>query len=363
MIVGGLTGIGRSVAWYFVDHGAKNLLLVSRNAASRSDTTKLSKELSATGATVLVKNCDVGNMEMLQSVLTECSDAGMPPVRGVVHGGMVLDDSILERMTYSQWATVMGPKLNGTRNLDKLFRENVDFFILLSSANGVLGSTSQANYAAAGSYQDALSRHRAALGLPAVTIDLGVVNSVGFVAEADDGIKDRLVKLGHRALEETEVLALVDSAIRNPCRTPRTAQLVTGITGTTVGTAEPRFAGLRRPAGTTPSTSPGITWGSNQREPSLHEQMTLAPSPSEAIILVECAIINKVAEMFVVPPADIDPTLSLATYGVDSLVAVELRNWLVPRARIEMSVFELLGSKSVRELAGRVVKKKGGGGK
>ncbi|KAK3938873.1 hypothetical protein QBC46DRAFT_291686 [Diplogelasinospora grovesii] len=356
LIVGGLTGIGQSIARYFLDHGAKNLLLVSRNAAARASSSQLGTELAATGATVAVKNCDVGNMGQLQSVLEECRAAGMPPVRGVVHGGMVLNDSILERMTYEQWCTAMNPKLNGTRNLDELFQDNVDFFIMLSSVSGVLGSTSQSNYAAGGTYQDALARNRASRGLPGVSIDLGIVNSVGFVAETE-GVKERLVKSGHRPLEESEVLALVNYAICKPKREVRVAQCAAGIGGVGLGGGEPRFAALRKPVGSGSSSEGNRDKGGGGKEESLHEQITNAGSSRQAEEVVERAIVAKLAEMFVIPEADIDPAQPLTKYGVDSLVAVELRNWLVPRARIEISIFDLLSSSSLRELAGKVVKK------
>ena len=91
MIVGGVSGIGQSIARYFISQGARNLLLVSRNAASRSENSTFIQELASGGARILVKNCDVGDAESLQLVLDECRRARLPEIRGVVHGGMMLD--------------------------------------------------------------------------------------------------------------------------------------------------------------------------------------------------------------------------------------------------------------------------------
>lgn len=96
----------------------------------------------------------------------------------------------------------------------------LDFFIMLSSMTGVAGNSSQANYAAGGSFQDALARHRAAQGLPAVSLDLGMVRSVGYVAETK-GVADRLMKSGYRFVEEEEVLRLIEAAITKPIRQPQ----------------------------------------------------------------------------------------------------------------------------------------------
>lgn len=259
-------------------------------------------------------------------------------------------------MSYAQWHNATNSKITGTRNLDAVFGSTLDFFLVLSSANGVLGCTSQSNYAAGGSYQDALVRRRAAGGLAGVVLDLGIVNSVGFVAETA-GVKDRLVRGGgHRPLEEAEVLALVACALQRPRRDPRAAQVVAGITGAAVPEGEPRFAALSNPAAGSGAGRHGSGPGSGPVA-ALHEQMAAAETVGDGVVVVRDTVVAKLAEMFVIPAADIDPGQPLAKYGVDSLVAVELRNWLVPRARIEMSIFDLLGSASLTELAEKVMQR------
>lgn len=94
MIVGGLSGIGQSIARYFVSRGARNLLLVSRNAALRSENSTFARELASGGAKIVVKDCDVGDSQSLRVVLDDFRELGMPEIRGVVHGGMMLDVSL-----------------------------------------------------------------------------------------------------------------------------------------------------------------------------------------------------------------------------------------------------------------------------
>ncbi|KAI8623341.1 reducing type I polyketide synthase [Xylariaceae sp. FL1651] len=353
MVVGGLTGIGISVAKLLADRKAKNLLLVSRNAASRPEAMSVKNELASMGCRVLVKSCDVGDIAALKTTVEECYQLGMPAIKGVVHGGMVLQDSILERMTWSQWQGVLNPKLHGTKNIDTLFGDELNFFVMLSSGCGILGNTSQANYAAGGTYQDALARHRASQGRAAVSIDLGIVQSIGFVAETA-GVEERLLKSGHRPLSEGEVMGLVEHAIRKSRRPVRTSQVGSGLVMT--GSAEPRLALLRKPTGLSSAGSGGRTRGAGT-EASLNEQIAHAKTAEEATAAVQQAVVTKISEMFVLQKSDIDPALPLSKYGVDSLVAVELRNWLVPNARIEMSIFDLLGSSSLTELAASVVRR------
>ncbi|KAI0109091.1 putative polyketide synthase [Nemania sp. FL0031] len=356
LVVGGVTGIGASVAKHLVDRKAKNLLLVSRNATSRPGVTAMINELTSKGCRVVVKDCDIGSMSALKALVDECDKAGMPAIKGIVHGGMVLQDSILERMTWTQWQSAINPKLLGTRNIDEVFGDRLDFYVILSSGVGMLGNPSQANYGAGGAYQDAIARRRASKGWAAVAIDLGLVQSIGFVAETAS-VEERLLKTGLRPISEAEVMALIEQGIRKPRRSVRTSQVISGLKDII---SDPRFALLRNAGGQAGAgDASGRTTGLG-KEASLSEQIAQARTADEATAAVQQAVVAKVSDMFVLQQSDIDPSLPLSRYGVDSLVAVELRNWLVPNARIEMSIFDLLGSPSLFELSKSVVKRSKG---
>lgn len=133
-------------------------------------------------------------------------------------------------MTYDQWHRGLQPKVNGTINLHNNLHD-VQFFVLLSSLTGVGGNTSQANYAAGNTFQDALARHRTTQGLPAVSIDLGAVEAVGFVAESGREVQDRIEKkLGSVVVPLNRVLGLLEAAIRDPLRKDiDSSQVITSI--------------------------------------------------------------------------------------------------------------------------------------
>lgn len=412
MIVGGLSGIGLSVARWIVEHGGRHILITSRNAHSRLEGNSFGRQLAAGPAKVIIKDCDVSSTAHLKRVLQECEAAEMPKVRGVVYGGMVIEvssklvsliqigevknspplppspssfhrnpcsvtsklslansapspqDAVLEQMSFSQWDRALRPKVSGTKNIHALLGDELDFFIMLSSCCGVLGSPSQANYTAGNTYQDALARHRCSHGLPAVALDLGVVDSIGFVAETQrEDVRKRMEKLcGHDALSEAQVLGLVDVAIRNPHRPPNLSQITAGMSGSGDGARnDARFSELRcrtesRLGGAQasgPFRGSGIASGAR----TLYDQVMQATTLEGACNAVQDGISVKLSELFALGDAKVDPSKSLAHYGVDSLVAVELRNWLVPSARVEMSIFELLGNTSLGDLAMKVVQK------
>lgn len=263
-------------------------------------------------------------------------------------------------MNWADYLAALRPKVQGSWNLHELLLD-ADFFVLLSSISGFGGNAGQANYAAGGSFQDALARHRAAQGLSAVSIDLGMVSSVGVVAETQR-VADHLTKLGLRAVSEQEVLGLVESAIRDPRRTPTTCQVVTGIPSTFTRSDsaafwnhDTRFAGLEQ-RGDLTGAGEGPT-GPDGSGPSIKKQLTASTTLLEAVQTITHALVGNLAGMFSRPVSEIDPNMSLSQFGVDSLVAVELRNWLVATFEAECSLFDVMHSSSVTALASHVAHK------
>lgn len=366
MIVGGVSGIGLSVARYFVEHGARNLLLVSRAAIRRSDAPtfrQFRQEAALRGIKLEVRDCDLSDSDEMRHLVKACRLSGLPEIRGVVYGGMVLDDAIIEHMTFTQWKRALAPKLDGTRNITDALGGNLDFLVVLSSLCGVWGNPSQANYAAGNAYQDALARHRSTRGLPAVTIDLGAVEAVGYVANAPgDDVGERLLKnSGHRPLTEAETLGLIDYAIRHPRRTSaRTAQIASGMSGAgAYALHDARFSMMVQQALTDPkkrAAGAGASGVGARGLVSMHEHISAAASRDEAAGSVQSALVARISDMFAIPETEVDPRKPLTHFGVDSLVAVELRNWIVPNARVELTIFELLSISSLAELAAKVVK-------
>jgi hypothetical protein len=124
---------------------------------------------------------------------------------------------MFENMTYETFQTAVKPKVQGSRNLHEILPLAVDFFILFSSATGILGNRSQANYTAGNTYQDALAHHRLSKGLPAATIDLGTVLSVGYVAENKDRVMvSKSFATILEVLCEDEIQALIEYLSHEP---------------------------------------------------------------------------------------------------------------------------------------------------
>ena len=261
----------------------------------------------------------------------------------------------MENMTHEDYLAAVRPKVQGTWNLHKQFQD-LDFFVILSSLVGMGGNSSQSNYAAGGSFEDALARHRSARNLPAVCLDLGMVASVGFVARTE-GVKERLARQGYKIVSEDEVLKLVEDSITSPHRLPKDSQILVGVSSdmSTVSRddspflSDVRFSSLKREAAA--SSSSASTKQGPRSLQDLNHSIASVDSWDQAVSNICQAIVGKLSVMFSLPEDEVDPSASMSHYGVDSLVAVELRNWLSSASQSDISIFDIMQSKSLVSLA------------
>ena len=138
------------------------------------------------------------------------------PLDGVFHLAGVLDDGVVTALTADRLARVLRPKVDGAWNLHELTRgHDLSAFVLFSSAAGVMGSPGQANYAAANAFLDALAAHRREQGLPAISLAWGLWEQQGAGMTAHLGAAElkRMRAPGGGALAVEEGLTLFDAAL------------------------------------------------------------------------------------------------------------------------------------------------------
>ncbi|MET8805784.1 SDR family NAD(P)-dependent oxidoreductase [Streptomyces sp. NPDC004546] len=209
LITGGLGAVGRHIARLLAERGVPRLLLTSRRGADDPRTAEVTAELTALGAAVEVAACDVADAAALADIVGSVARE----LRGVVHCAGVLDDGVVAELTPERLARVLSPKVDGAAHLHRLTADaQLDLFLLVSSAAGVVGNAGQANYAAANAFLDQLAHHRRASGLPAVSVSFGAWAGEGLAAEHAD--LERMARLGHRALTPEQGRDLVELALR-----------------------------------------------------------------------------------------------------------------------------------------------------
>jgi acyl transferase domain-containing protein/acyl carrier protein len=195
LVTGGLGALGLNAARSLAARGVRRLALVGRRSPSDAAVAAIT-ELREAGTAVTVFAGDVADADRVEAITTEIRST-MGPLRGVIHAAGVLDDGTLRNLDWSRFESVLRPKVAGAWNLHRAtLDDDLDFFVLYSSAAALLGSSGQANYIAANAFLDALAHHRQALGRPALSIDWGGWDEAGMAARLDDGRRSRLVQTG-----------------------------------------------------------------------------------------------------------------------------------------------------------------------
>lgn len=356
LLVGGLGGLGRSISTMLVDHGARKLCFLSRSGGSSAEAQKLLQDLRARQVQVQAYACDIADEQATAKAVTCCS-VELGPVRGVIQCAMLLRDVLYSNMTYQEWTESTRPKVQGSWNLHQHLKD-VDFFVVLSSFAGTFGNRGQSNYAAGCAYQDALAYYRRSMGLHAVTLDLGLMRDVGVLAEK--GITGNLAEWEEPyGIRETEFHALLKRAISGDITGDISPQVLTGLA--TGGSA--MAAGISTPfylkdARFAIMAKTGVrTQSANQRNGnavSLQTLLSQAPSLQEATKHITEALVNRVAKMMQTSTSEIDTGRFLHSYGIDSLVAIEIVSWALKELKASVTVLDVMAGVPITTTAKKI---------
>ncbi|MEU4310165.1 SDR family NAD(P)-dependent oxidoreductase, partial [Streptomyces rochei] len=214
LLTGGTGGLGRILARHLVvQHGVRDLLLVSRRGPAAEGIDAVTAELTGLGARVSVAACDLADRTAVDALL-----AGVPadrPVRAVVHAAGVLDDGTVESLTPERLAGVLRPKVDAAWNLHEATKDlDLDAFVLFSSVAGTFGSAGQAAYAAGNAFLDALVEHRRSSGMTAVSLVWGPWSQeAGMTEGLSETDRRRIARSGLPAVTAEQGTALFDAAL------------------------------------------------------------------------------------------------------------------------------------------------------
>jgi acyl transferase domain-containing protein/acyl carrier protein len=352
LITGGLGGFGLTTARWLVEQGARHLVLLGRSGAASAEAHRAVEELGRTGANVLVARADVSRPHDLSEVLGRVADS-MPPLRGVVHAAMVLDDGALVNLDPRQVERVLAPKAYGAWNLHLQTRHlPLDFFVCYSSMAVVFGNPGQANYSAANAFLNALASHRRIRGLPALTVDWGYLSEVGFVAQ-NEALGKRFTSYGFDSFTPTEALTLMGRLLRQGAEQAGVIRV-----------NWPRFSlpGLRDRV---PARFDGLLARAADNhlqsdESAALERIMREPTPEGRRKGLLEVLREQVGRVLGTVAARIEIDKPLTSLGMDSLMAVELRNWVEKKLRLSVPIMEMMQVSSLSGLADVLLPRLGG---
>lgn len=332
LVTGGVGGIGRFLTGWLLDRGAGLVVVTGRRPIE-----KASPEADSAGNVKYVQ-ADVTDREMMDHLMANL-EGGNGPVRGVFHAAGVLDDGILLTQTMERFRQVLEPKTTGAWLLHELTKGlELDLFVLFSSVASMVGTAGQASYAAANAYLDGLADLRRQEGLPVTTINWGPWEGTGMAA--DELTVDRLKRQGLRPILPDEAGALLDRILRRDVHH-------VGVFPTTEPTGESLLARFL----------------SSDSHPELVPQSILplskadlyALSTDDLRIYIEEFMNDAIGRIVEVAPENVSPGQTWRSLGVDSLMAVELRNRIEAGLHVSVPIETLQSETAINQTIDRLL--------
>lgn len=346
LIAGGLGGLGLSLAQWMATQGARFIVLASRSQPNAQAQTVI-HDLQTQGITVRTFQVDIANKSNVNSLMGQIQ-ASLPALRGVVHAAAVLADKTLPEMSEDEFWRSIQPKVYGAWNLHEATRTmNLDFFVMYSSAAGLLGSPGQSNYAAANTFLDALGHARVADGLPTTSIQWGPFAGAGLAAQSEVR-GDRLSSRGTTSFSLAEGHALFQRVLEG--QRPNIGlfrfdarqwiEFYPHLAGA------PFLSELTQKSGDGSGTKKSVFRA-------LLERIALDQRPE----VLEGHVRNELGKVLRSDPNKIDTRAPFTSLGLDSLMSLELRNRLEASLGLKLAAALLFTYPSTRALTDFLLQK------
>ncbi len=323
LITGGLGGLGLVVAKWMVEKGARHLVLMGRSTPNPTAQQAI-KEMQRQGVEISIAQADVSVGDQVTEVF-KTIEMQMSPLRGVIHAAGTLADGILINQDWSGFSKVFAPKVEGTWHLHELTSNlALDFFVMFSSVASLFGSRGQANHAAANIFMDLLAYHRQAHGLPGLSINWGAWSQTG--AAVEYGVTERISQQGMGTFSPEEGLQVLEYLLNQPA-----AQVGVAPINWTIfmkqyrpGAEPPFFAELVRGM----QTEVKAKEQHQEKRNDLLVQLQGAPANKRQPLLI-AYIQSQVGKVLGWESGQkVNEHIPLSEMGLDSLMAVEVRNIL-----------------------------------
>ncbi|KAI8632481.1 putative polyketide synthase [Xylariaceae sp. FL1651] len=357
VIAGGLGSIGRRLCRHLQVRGARHIALLSRRSFDVESRTKLEQELAETpDSAVKILTCDVLNPADVSHAAEQLNASF--PVRGVIHGAMLLKDHTLTQMHLDDFQAGLKPKYYGTINLAKAFTsDNLDFFIMLSSLAGIVGLPGQSNYAAGNVFQDEFVHSQVSRGHNQfISLDLPLIKETELMSKETMAL---VMRHGVEVVPIDAIISVMEYAISGRARKDGNNHIVFGISAKSILDRVHNNIAI-------PPLLDHI-FAKSQQEPKLksknspelkaEDAIAQASSREEAEQLILVALRDKVSALIAVDAQELSVDDPMAVLGLDSLVAIELKNWLTKKLQAAVQTTDIMDAPSLTSFAAFILEK------
>ncbi|RYP50278.1 hypothetical protein DL768_004172 [Monosporascus sp. mg162] len=351
-IVGMVGALGISLCDWMISKGARNIVLTSRNP-------KVAPEWIAShkrrGAEVTIFSCDVTDETGLKAVHQKIRET-LPPIVGVMNGAMVLRDTSIRNMSFEELNDVLRPKVNGSIIVDRIFENaDLDFFILVSSINCVIGNLGQANYAAANTFMCALAAQRRKRGLRAVTLNGGAIIGAGYMERESSRALDMIVRKLHmmRMSEEDWCQSFCEAIDASRLESPYGPELTTGLSDVPVDTSSAPYWFLNPMFSSFVVQQKAVCDEKAEDKCSVSVKQLLEKCQSQDDVrdVIKGAFAAQLRNILQMTMSDDDFMASRSSeIGLDSLVSVDIRSWFLDKLQVSIPVLKIMGNETMANL-------------
>ncbi|WP_108819657.1 type I polyketide synthase [Pseudovibrio sp. Alg231-02] len=352
VVIGGLGGFGLEICRWLADNGARRITLTSRSAKVSEQHEKLFETLAEKGVTVSAVSCDVTDRTAVHGLLSELRQSA--PLKSITHAAMVLDDGIIQQLDEKRFRKVLEPKIQGASLLDELTRQDeLDQFILFSSATTLIGNPGQSHYVAANGYLEGLARARRKAGKPAIAVGWGAIGDVGFLARNAE-VSDKLSRhLGEATIKAREGLDILKLAMEQDDGSAPGA--VVHIGRFAWAAAHQSLSLLSKPLFREIVGRSDTDGDSDSATDIL--SLIEGKSDTEAKEIVAHILAGEIGRILRLPAEDISHQRPLAEFGMDSLMGLELRMGIQKRFNLEIPLVSISGGTCLDDFAAQILQK------
>jgi len=357
VVLGGTGGFGLEFARWLAERGARRICVASRSGGDEFLIASVQAELHRRGIEFTAERCDVADRADVGALLGRLRTEGR--IAGVALTAMVLDDGLIADLTPKRISAVLAPKVLGAQHLDQLTRgDDLDYFLLFSSAAAVFGNPGQASYVAANGYLDGLARARHQAGEKALSVAWGAITDVG-VLTRQKNVADSLARhTGGQQFTARDALGLLACVLTRDDihRIPHVALAAMNWSMATRALpimATPVFALMKREVSL---GGEGGSIGVDVR----NAIDGLDDAAAKAVIAQHLAA--QIAAVFHMPAEDIGLNRALTDLGMDSLMSVEFYMATERELYIQLPFVSITNGTTINDIAGKILQKLRNGG-